>query len=406
MRSETSSLIILIIHLRLVKMSEFIPYGRQDIDENDIAEVEKVLRSEYLTSGPKVPEFEQKICHYTGARHSVAFNSATSALHVALLSLQVGKNDWVWTSTNTFVASANCAEYVGANVDFLDIDIQTGQICLDLLEVKLKKASKCNLLPKVIIPVHFGGACCDMERLHRMSLEYSFMIVEDASHALGASFNNDKVGNCKYSVATIFSLHPVKIITSGEGGILTTNIKSLHDRCCLYRSHGITRDSGEFVNENQGLWHYEQHLLGFNYRLSDIHAALGLSQLRRLDKFIKDRTAIRQFYEENLNCNLISLIQVTPNCESSHHLAVVSCNLDSEQHKQVFERLRSQGIGVQLHYEPVHLQPYYQRKGIDYNCPNAEYYAQRSFSLPIFPSLSQSSLQRICSQLEYELKNL
>lgn len=371
----------------------YIPYGRQDISEADIQAVIDVLRSDYLTQGTAVPAFETAIQQYCSVTYAIATNSATSALHIACLALGIGSGDIVWTSPITFVASSNCALYCGAQVDFVDIDAQTYNMSIDALEQKLADAEITGQLPKVVIPVHLCGQPCEMEKIHALSNKYGFKIIEDASHAIGAKYKNAPVGNCKFSDITIFSFHPVKIITTGEGGMATTNNAELARKMQLLRSHGITRDESQMNKSPDGPWYYEQIDLGFNYRMTDIQAALGLSQLRRLDAFVTKRHEIANTYHALLKSLPISFQTNIPSAYSALHLYVI--RLKNEQinksHLEVFSELRALNIGVNLHYMPVYLQPYYKQFGFKPGyCPEAENYYKEAISLPIYPKLTYS----------------
>ncbi|MDK9723671.1 MAG: UDP-4-amino-4,6-dideoxy-N-acetyl-beta-L-altrosamine transaminase [Sterolibacteriaceae bacterium MAG5] len=365
-----------------------IPYGRQNISSADIQAVVDVLGSDFLTQGPAVPAFEAGVADYCKTKYAIATNSATSALHLACLALGVGFGDIVWTSPITFVASANCALYCGAAVDFVDINPDTFNICPEHLASKFEMAERAGRLPKVLIPVHMCGQPCDMERIRGLADRYGCRIVEDASHALGASYQNgEPIGNCLYSDMVVLSFHPVKMITTGEGGMVLTNDETLARRVRLLRSHGITREPAGMVQEPDGLWYYEQVVLGFNYRMTDIHAALGLSQLGRLDQFVSDRRAVARRYNDLLEHTSI----VTPLghqiSESAFHLYVV--RIPGKIRRAVFNALRTADIGVNVHYIPVYLQPYYRQLGfIPGLCPNAELYYEEAISLPIFPAFS------------------
>jgi UDP-4-amino-4,6-dideoxy-N-acetyl-beta-L-altrosamine transaminase len=365
-----------------------IPYGRQEISDDDIAAVTAVLKSDWLTQGPAVPEFEQAIAQYCGVVHAVAVNSATSALHIACLALEVGPGDLVWTSPNTFVASANCALYCGADVDFVDIDPNTLCLSTEALAKKLAyHRATGKQLPKVLIPVHFGGQSCDMAVIHQLSIDYGFRIIEDASHAIGARYQGAPVGSCRFSDICIFSFHPVKIITSGEGGMALTNDATLAKRMTLLRSHGITRDEQDMEYTSPGPWYYEQLALGMNYRMTDIHAALGLSQLSKLDEFIIRRNVLARTYDNAFAHLGIGLQSVPGWTSSARHLYVIRAN--ESQRNTLFANLRAQGIGVNMHYSPVYLQPYYRRLGFGPGyCVEAERYAQEAISLPMFASLT------------------
>ncbi|WP_201508391.1 UDP-4-amino-4,6-dideoxy-N-acetyl-beta-L-altrosamine transaminase [Psychrobacter alimentarius] len=388
---------------------EFIPYGRQNITEKDIDAVVNVLKSDYLTQGPKVPEFEQAIKNHCVVRHALAMNSATSALHVACLALGVGEGDIVWTTPITFVASANCALYCGATVDFVDIDPQTYNLSVKSLEQKLKEAKEQDKLPKVVIPVHLCGQPCDMEAIHALSQKFGFSVIEDASHAIGGSYQNKPIGNCQYSDITIFSFHPVKIITTAEGGVATTNNDELAQKMDLLRSHGITRDTDLMTHEPDGPWYYQQIDLGFNYRMTEMQAALGVSQIQRLQSITESRHKIAQRYNEQL----ASLPVVTPfqiqESYSGLHLYVIRLKLDEIKptHLEVFQSLRAANIGVNLHYIPVHLQPYYQ-KNFSFQIgdfPQAEQYYREAISLPLYPDLTEEQQDYIVETLEGILKN-
>lgn len=368
-----------------------IPYGRHDITQADIDAVVEVLKSDYLTQGPMVPCFERAVAEYCGAGYALAMNSATSALHVACLALDLGPGDWLWTSPVTFVASANCALYCGAQVDFVDIDSRTYNLCPKALEAKLFDAEKHGRLPKVVVPVHLCGQPCDMQAIHALAQKYGFRIVEDASHAIGGKYQGQFIGNGRYSDITIFSFHPVKIITTAEGGMALTNDTVLAERMTLLRSHGITRDPAQMTHKPDGLWYYQQIELGYNYRMTELQAALGVSQMARIDDYVTRRHAIAQRYDEQL----IDLPIVTPwqhpDGYSGMHLYPIRLQLDRIErgHREVFESLRSQDIGVNLHYIPVHTQPYYQRLGFNAgDFPQAERYYAEAISLPMYPTLN------------------
>ena len=383
----------------------YIPYGCQDINEEDINAVLGVLKDPFLTQGPKVKEFEEAISKKVGSYYAVSTNSATSALHIACLALGIQKGDIVWTSPITFVASANCGLYCRADVDFVDIDPQTGLICTSELEKKLEIAKKQNKLPKVLIPVHLTGSSCDMKKINSLSRKYGFYIIEDASHALGGKYHSEYVGNCKYSDITVFSFHPVKIITTGEGGMATTNNKDLSQKMKDYTTHGITKDLNRFVNPAAGLWSYEQQKLGFNYRLTDIQASLGISQLKRLDNFVNKRNQIRHFYMENLKNLPLKIISIPDSVYSACHLVVIRLiNKSKSGHKMIFENLRNSGVGVQLHYSAVHLQPYYKKLGFKFgDFPEAEAYSHDAISLPVYTKLTIEKQHRVVSLLKKTL---
>lgn len=368
-----------------------IPYGRQNISQEDIDSVVEVLRSDFITQGPVVPEFEKVVANYCGAKYAVAVNSATSALHIACLALGVGSGDLVWTSPITFVASANCARYCGADVDFVDIDPRTCNMSVASLAEKLAQAESDGRLPKVVIPVHLAGQSCEMEAIHVLSVKYGFRIIEDASHAIGGSYKGDKVGSCRYSDITVFSFHPVKIITTGEGGMAVTNNPSLVKRMARLRSHGITRYPSEMTRHPDGSWYYQQIELGFNYRMTDIQAALGISQMQRLDDFIVQRHMVAQCYEELLKEAPVGLPLQHPDSYSALHLYIVRLNGEALKvsRREVFERMRAEGIGVNLHYIPVYRQPYYERMGFNADqFPEAERYYAEAITLPIYPGLT------------------
>lgn len=376
-----------------------LPYGRQDISEDDIRAVVDVLRSDWLTQGPAVPAFEQALAAVGGARHAVAVNSATSALHVACLALGVGAGDIVWTTPNTFVASANCARYCGADVGFVDIDPATMNLSVADLSARLAAARANGTLPKVLIPVHFAGLPCDMQAIHALAQSYGVRIIEDASHAIGARYRGEPVGSGRYSDITIFSFHPVKIITTGEGGAALTNDPGLAARMALLRSHGITRDAAVFRNDYLGPWQYEQHELGFNYRMTDLQAALGSSQLRRLDEFVERRNALADLYDAALAGLPLQRPQRDAAHRSACHLYVVRLD-EPRLHRAVFERLRAGGIHVNLHYTPVHLQPYYRQLGFaPGDFPNAERHGASAISLPLYPALTRDDIERVAAAL-------
>lgn len=384
-----------------------IPYGRQDVTQADIDAVVAVLKSEYLTQGPMVPRFEESVARYCGAQHAVAVNSATSALHVACMALDLGPDDWLWTSPLTFVASANCARYCGAQVDFVDIDPRTHNMSPDALAQKLADAEKAGCLPKVVVPVHLCGQSCEMETIHALGQRYGFKIIEDASHAIGGRYRDEPVGNCRYSDITVFSFHPVKVVTSAEGGMALTNNPKLAERMLLHRSHGITRDPSRMTHEPDGSWYYQQVALGYNYRLSELHAALGLSQMDRVDTYVARRHVLARRYDA-----LLAELPVTPpwqhpDCHSGLHLYVIRLQLEriGGSHRAVFESMREHGIGVNLHYIPVHTQPYYQRMGFRQgDFPLAERYYAEAISLPMYPTLDEQQQDNVVSALRIALK--
>ena len=379
-----------------------IPYGKQQLDEADFSAVLEVLQSNWLTQGPKVPAFEQAVAEYCHSPFAVAVNSATSALHIACSALDVGPGARVWTSPNSFVASANCALYCGATVDFVDIELETGNMSVAALEEKLRQAQRRNQLPKVVIPVHFAGQSCDMQAIAALAEQYGFHIIEDASHAIGARYQNQPVGNCRYSDITVFSFHPVKIITSGEGGMATTQNPKLARKMQMLRSHGITSEATELTEPSHGVWYYQQQLLGFNYRLTDIHAALGLSQFSKLDSFVNARQQLVEHYNQAFNRYAeIKPLSQHPDSYSSYHLYVVRLiSLTQEQHKACVGYLRQQGIVGHLHYIPIYLQPYYQQLGFKAGyCPQAENYYQQAVTLPLFPGLTPEAQQFVVTTL-------
>ena len=380
-----------------------IPYGRQDINQADIDAVNDVLHSDFLTQGLVVPAFEHAVASYCGTQNAVAVNSATSALHIACLALGVGKDDIVWTSPITFVASANCALYCGAAVDFVDIDDKTYNLSVDCLKEKLARAEQTNTVPKVVIPVHFAGQSCDMAGIHALSQKYGFKIIEDASHAIGGRYKDDPIGSCYYSDITVFSFHPVKIITTGEGGMAMTNDPQLAKRMRLLRSHGITAELDDMhARTPQQLWNYQQIDLGFNYRMTDIHAALGLSQMQRLDEFVVKRHTIAKHYDLMLSNLPVVTPWQHPNGYSSFHLYVIRLKLDeiNKTHRQVYDALRVAGILVNLHYIPVYLQPYYEHMGFRGGyCIQAEQYYSEAITLPLFPGLTENQQDIIISSL-------
>lgn len=384
----------------------FLSYGRQTITEADIAAVVEVLRSPFLTQGPAVPAFEQAVAAKVSAHHGVAVNSATSALHIACLALGLGPGDRLWTSPITFVASANCGRYCGADVDFVDIESSTGLMSVAALAVKLEQAERDGILPKVVVPVHLAGSSCDMAEIGSLAERYGFAVLEDASHAIGGHYHGEPVGNCCHSAITVFSFHPVKIITTGEGGLATTNDPLLAQSMAELRSHGIVRDVERFERPAAGPWVYEQQQLGFNYRITDLQAALGLSQLQRLDGIVAERNRQLQRYRELLADLPVRLLEVPQGVLSSVHLAVIRLmRATAEQHRGVFEGLRSAGIGVQLHYFPVHLQPFYRGLGFaEAQFPEAEAYASSAISLPLFPGLTETDQGRVFNALRQSLQ--
>ena len=370
-----------------------IRYGQQDITQADIDAVIGVLTSPNLTQGPNIPQFEQAVMAEVGARHAIAVNSATSALHIACLALDLGPGDWLWTTPNTFVASANCALYCGAQVDFVDIDPATYNLCPKALEKKLVAAEKAGRLPRIVIPVHFSGQPCDMAAIHALGQKYGFRIIEDASHAIGGRYKGEPIGNGRYSDITVFSFHPVKIITTAEGGMALTNDDALATRLGLLRSHGITREPGLMTQEMDGPWYYQQVALGYNYRMTDIQAALGVSQMTRLDHYVARRHEIAARYDRLLADLPLTLPWQHPDSYSAYHLYVIRLQLDQMKttRVEVFEHLRAKEILVNLHYIPVHTQPHYQKMGFrpgDY--PKAEQYYREAISIPMHPTLTNA----------------
>ncbi|MEB3295258.1 MAG: UDP-4-amino-4,6-dideoxy-N-acetyl-beta-L-altrosamine transaminase [Synechococcales bacterium] len=383
-------------------MSRYIPYGRQSVNQADIDAVLAVLQSDWLTQGPMIPQFEQAIAEYCGAKYAIAVSSATAALHLACLALGLGAGDILWTSPNTFVASANCARYCGAMVDFVDIDPDSYNLSPRKLRHKLEWAAQLGRLPKVVVPVHFAGQSCEMAEISQLSAQYGFHLLEDASHALGATYQRHPVGACNFSEMTVFSFHPVKMITTGEGGMILTNRMDLYEKLKRLRSHGISNNPTWLMDTTQPAWYYEQQELGFNYRITDLQAALGCSQIARLDDFLDHRRAIAQRYDQVLQD--LSLIRPWqhPNTGSSYHLYVIRLCLDklTQSHRQIFEALRSRGIGVQLHYIPVHTQPYYQQLGFQWgDFPQAEQYYREAMSLPIHNDLTEAEQDWVIQSL-------
>ena len=381
-----------------------IPYGRQDVSQEDINAVVYVLRSDFITQGPVIQQFERRVADYCGANYAYACNSATSALHIACLALGVGEGDLVWTSPISFVASSNCALYCNAEVDFVDIDGATYNMSTIALEKKLEKAKAKGRLPKVVIPVHLAGQSCEMEQIHALSKTYGFKIIEDASHGIGAQYKDQPVGSCAYSDITVFSFHPVKIITTGEGGMCLTNDPELSLLLGRYRSHGITRQAAEMSKAPDGPWYYEQLNLGLNYRMNDIQAALGLSQMDRLDEFIEKRRAIARRYDELLVNSIVEIPQQHPDTNSSWHLYIIRLKENAKiSHKQLFEKFRAAGILVNIHYIPIYRQPYYKELGFtSAGFEEAEKYYEEAISIPIFPTLTQEEQRKVVSLIEQQ----
>ncbi|MDN5873137.1 MAG: UDP-4-amino-4,6-dideoxy-N-acetyl-beta-L-altrosamine transaminase [Sinobacteraceae bacterium] len=383
-----------------------IPYGRQDITQADIDAVVEVLRSDFLTQGPRAPEFEQTVANKVGARHALAMNSATSALHIACLALGLGQGDWLWTTPITFVASANCALYCGAQVDFVDIDPRTYNLSPEALATKLQQAERDGRLPKVLVAVHLCGQPCDMVAIHALAQRYGVKVIEDASHAIGGKYQGEYIGNGRYSDITIFSFHPVKIITTAEGGLALTNDAGLAEKMALLRSHGITRDAALMTHEPDGPWYYQQLALGFNYRMTELQAALGTSQMTRLDDYVARRHQLARRYDQLLADLPVTLPWQHPEGYSGLHLYVIRLQLDKidKARRAVFEALREQGIGVNVHYIPVHTQPYYQAMGFkEGDFPEAEQYYREAISLPLFATLTEADQDQVVAALRQVL---
>jgi len=377
-----------------------IPYGKHSVSNEDIQSVVDVLKSDYITQGKMVSDFENEICRYTGASFGTAVNSGTSALHISCLALGLGKGDWLWTSAITFVASANCGLYCGASVDFVDIHKDTWNICTDKLATKLEIAEKTGKLPKILVVVHFCGLPCDMEEIHVLSIKYGFHIVEDACHALGGKYQAEPIGNCRYSDVTVFSFHPVKAITTGEGGMVVTSNKDIADKMNLLRTHGITRQPELMAGEIHGPWYYEQIELGYNYRMTDIQAVLGLSQLKRLNEFVSKRHKIARRYNTDLENLPVQLPYMSDDRYSGMHIYVIRLNLDKckKTHRQIFECFRKQGIGVNLHYIPLHMQPYHKKSNRTFDdLKEAERYYEEAITLPLFPTMSDEDYDTVIS---------
>jgi UDP-4-amino-4,6-dideoxy-N-acetyl-beta-L-altrosamine transaminase len=379
-----------------------IPYGRQDVTQADIDAVVGVLQSDFLTQGPMVPRFEQQVAQHVGARHALAMNSATSALHLACLALGLGPGDRLWTSSITFVASANCGLYCGAQVDFVDIDPRTYNLCTQALARKLEQAEREGALPKIVVAVHLCGQPCDMQTIHTLAKRYGFKVIEDASHAIGGKYRGEFIGSGKYSDITVFSFHPVKIITTAEGGMALTNDAKLANKIALLRSHGITRDAQQMTHESDGPWYYQQIDLGFNYRMTELQAVLGVSQMERLDQYIERRHQLAARYDDLLTTLPVSVPWQHAESYSGLHLYVIRLQLDKigKTHRQVFESLREQGIGVNLHYIPVYMHPYYAQMGFNPNeFPAAQNYYREAISIPMFQTMSDEQQDQVVTSL-------
>ncbi len=385
-----------------------IPYGRQEVTKEDIEEIEKVLKSDYLTQGPVVKKFEESVASYCNASYGIAVNSATSALHIACLSLDLSPGDWLWTSPNTFVASANCALHCGANVDFVDIDPKTYNMSTLALSEKLEKAEKNGILPKIVMPVHFAGQPCDMLSIYELSLRYGFKIIEDASHAIGASYNQIKIGSCVHSDITVFSFHPVKIITTGEGGMALTNDKKIMESLRRLSTHGITKDSKIMKpRPSNEIWNYQQIELGFNYRMNDIQAALGLSQLKRVDEYVARRHKIAKYYDSQFTKLPLVKPWQLPQAYSSYHLYPICTrdNANTELQQKIYNHLQKNGIAANLHYIPVHRHPFYENLGFsEGDFLESENFHRKVISLPIFPSLSETQCSKVVDVISEIIK--
>lgn len=379
-------------------------YGKQCIDEQDINAAIEVLKSDFLTQGPAIEKFEQAVAEYCEAKYAVAVTNATSALHIACMAAGLGTGDILWTSPITFTASANCGRYCGADVDFVDIDNDTYNMSVTALKEKLEKA---EVKPKVVVPVHLAGQSCDMEEIHKLAEQYGFTVIEDASHAIGADYKDTKVGCCKYSDMVVFSFHPVKIITTGEGGMVLTNNENLYKKLTLYRSHCITRNPELMTKEADGPWYYQQIGLGFNYRMTDVQAALGYSQLTKVDKFVARRRQLAARYNELLKDLPVKLPYQNPETNSSWHLYLVRVDFSkvNKTKKQIFAEMKEKGVCLNLHYIPVHTQPYYQNLGFkNGDFPVSEKYYEEVFTLPIYYSLTDEEQDYIVNALKEVLK--
>lgn len=389
------------------KFMSIIPYGRQDIKQEDIDAVNIVLKSDFITQGPVVPQFEKAVSKTVNAKHGIAVNSGTSALHIACMAFGLSRDDILWTVPNTFVASANCGRYCGAKVDFVDIDPSTWNISVHKLREKLVQAKKDKCLPKVVVPVHFAGQPTEQDEIRELSEEYGFYVLEDASHSLGGSRNGEPVGSCKWSDITTFSFHPVKIITSAEGGMAMTNDDELAEKMSMLRSHGITRDQNLLMKKDPDPWYYEQHMLGYNYRMTDIHAALGLSQLKNLRDFIDIRNRLAARYDNELKDLSLQLPTVSKENRSAFHLYVIRIKKENSKknHREIFDEMRSNGIGVNLHYIPVHLQPYYRNLGFkEGQFPESEIYSREAITIPLYPKMTEGDQDAVISALYKVMK--
>jgi len=385
---------------------QHIPYGRQDITQADIDTVVAVLQSDFLTQGPMVPKFEEAVAQHCGATYALAVNSATSALHIACLALGLGPGDWLWTTPITFVASANCGLYCGAQVDFVDIDPRTYNLCPQALASKLEQAERLGKLPKVLVPVHLCGQPCDMQAIHALAQKYGFKVIEDASHAIGGKYQGEPIGNCLYADITVFSFHPVKIITTAEGGMCLTNNAELANKLALFRSHGITRDPAQMTHPADGPWYYQQIELGYNYRMTELQAALGVSQMTRLNDYVARRHQLARRYDQLLLNLPVTTPWQHPGSYSGLHLYPIRLQLDNikKSHSQVFASLRTQGIGVNLHYIPVHTQPYYARMGFKpEDFPQAQAYYREAISLPMYQTLTDAQQDYVITALSQAL---
>lgn len=383
-----------------------IPYGRQQISQADIDAVVAVLQSDFLTQGPAAQRFEQAVAEKCGAKHAVSLNSATSALHIACLALGLGGGDMLWTVPNTFVASANCGRYCGADIDFVDIDPESWDLSVPALQAKLMRAKRNGKLPKVVVPVHFGGQPTEQEAIWELAREFGFKVIEDASHSIGATRNSETVGSGRWSDITVFSFHPVKIITTAEGGLALTNDDELAWRMGIFRTHGITRDAERLQQKPDGPWYYEQLELGYNYRMNDLQATLGLSQLNRLEEFVQKRNALAATYDNLLSGLPLRTQKIRAGNRSAFHLYPIRLKLDAigKTHRAVFEAMRAADIGVNLHYMPVHLQPYYKALGFAPGlCPQSEQYAGEAITLPLYPELTEQQQNRVVQALRTAL---